>query len=249
LRGHQKVKLHRKIAKIFGYELIKRKKHPTVNSHLINLINQYNIDIILDVGANYGQFGHMLRDEGYKKEIHSFEPVSQTFENLRRICRNDQNWFIHKLAMGAACGEATINVSESSDLSSFLSPTDFGKEKYKKIKVAKKETVEVGTIDSFLTAKIKDFDKRRIFIKMDTQGYDLEVFKGSLNSIEHIAGILSELSLIPIYSGIPNYLESLREYEKYGFAVSGLYPISRKKDLSIVEMDCILLNKNQAIHS
>ncbi|MEA1967288.1 MAG: FkbM family methyltransferase [Thermodesulfobacteriota bacterium] len=242
------MKLHRKLAKIFGYELIKRKKHPTANSHIINLINQSNIDMVLDIGANHGQFGNMLRDEGYKKEIHSFEPVSQTFEKLQANCVNDKNWFIYKLAMSDTCGEAAINVSKSSDLSSFLSPNDFGEKKYKKIEVIQKEIVEVETIDSFLTKTIQNFDKRKIFLKMDTQGYDLKVFKGSLKSIKHIAFILSELSLIPIYSGMPNYLESLRKYEEYGFVISGLYPISRNKNLSVIEMDCMLLNKKLAAY-
>ena len=120
------MKLHRKIAKIFGYELIKRNKHPTLSSHIINLINPYKIDLVLDVGANYGQFGRMLRNEGYKGEIHSFEPVSHSYDNLQKACLNDEKWFVHKLAMGAADGKDAINVTEASDMSSFLDPNDFG---------------------------------------------------------------------------------------------------------------------------
>ena len=236
------MKLHKKIARAFGHELIKYRKHPTSNSHIINLIKHYKIDLILDVGANHGQFGKMLRDEGYKGEIHSFEPVSKAFEHLSRTCLNDQKWFAHKIAMGDTCGEQTVNITESSDLSSFLNPNDFGKEKYKRIKVLHKETVEVSTIDSFLTTQIADFDKKQIVLKMDTQGYDLKVFKGALNTIANIVCIVSELSLIPIYSGMSHYLDSLRKYEEYGFVVTGLYPISRKENLSVIEMDCMLIN-------
>jgi hypothetical protein len=77
---------------------------------------------------------------------------------------------------------------------------------------------------------------------MDTQGYDLKVFEGALNAIGYITGILSEISLIPIYSGMPHYLESLGKYEEYGFVVTGLYPISRKDNFSVIEMDCMLIN-------
>lgn len=236
------MKVHKAIAKAFGYELLKRSKHPTINSHLSNLINHNNINVVLDVGANNGQFGLMLRNEGYQGEIHSFEPVSKTFDNLNYACLKDKKWFPNKVAMGSVSGEETVHITEASDLSSFLNSNDFGKEKFKKIMVSQTEKVNVSTIDNYLTTRIENFEKRNILLKMDTQGYDLKVFEGALNTIEHIDCILSEISLIPIYSGMPHYLDSLRKYEKYGFVVTGLYPISRKSDLSVIEMDCFMIN-------
>jgi FkbM family methyltransferase len=240
------MKLHRKIAKIFGYELIKCSKHPTLSAHIINLINHYKIDLVLDIGANDGQFGKMLRNEGYKGVVHSFEPVNHSFANLQKTCLNDEKWFAHKLAMGAACGKDTINVTAASDMSSFLNPNAFGEGKFEKINVVHREMVEIETLDGFLSRKIKDFNKRRIFLKLDTQGYDLKVLEGSLNVMDHITCLLTEISLIPIYSGMPHYLDALRKYEEYGFVVTGLYPVSRdKKTLSTIEMDCALINSNR----
>lgn len=239
------MKLHRKIARLLGYELIKLRKHPTSNAHIINLINAHNIDLVLDVGANQGQFGKVLRQEGYRGEIHSFEPVGATFGRLEEASQTDKRWFAYQLAMGDECGNQTINVAESSDLSSLLNPNNFGKEKYKKIETLRKETIQVSTIDTFLEEQIADLDNKRIFLKMDTQGYDLNVFKGSFNTLKHIICMLSEISLIPIYSGMPHYLDALKNYEEQGFIVTGLYPISRKDNLSVVEMDCMLFNNNK----
>ena len=163
----------------------KRNKHPTVSSHIINLINHYKIDLVLDVGANHGQFGVTLRNEGYKGEIHSFEPVSHSFVYLQKTCLDDEKWFAHKLAMGAADGKDVINVTEASDMSSLLDPNDFGQGEFEKINVVHREIVEVETIDGFLPEKITDFNKRRIFLKMDTQGCDLKVLEGSLNVALH----------------------------------------------------------------
>lgn len=240
------MKLHHKIARLFGYELIKRKKHSTLNSHLMNLIDRHAIDLVLDVGANSGQFGTMLRKEGYKGEIHSFEPVSETFELLRATCSGDHRWFVHQVAMGDVCGGKTMNVTEGSNLSSFLEPNDFGKEEFKPIKVISEETVEVSTIENFLTTHVTDFDKRRILLKMDTQGYDLNVFKGSLKVLGSIVCLLSEISLMPIYSNMPYYVDSLKKYEENGFVVTGFFPISRKDNLSLIEIDCTLLNSKCA---
>ena len=174
------MKLHNKIARLFGYEMIKRNKHPTLNSHLINLIHLHEIDLVLDIGANSGQFATTLRSEGYKGDIHSFEPVSKTFESLRAACFGDRRWFAHNIAMGDACDKKTVNVTEASDFSSFLKPNDFGKETFGRIKVLYEEVVEVSTVENFLTTQVMNVDKRRILLKIDTQGYDLEVFKGAI---------------------------------------------------------------------
>lgn len=241
------MKLHRILAKVAGYEMIKYSKHPTSKSHVINLINRYDIDLVLDVGANVGQFGTILRKEGYKGEIHSFEPASTSYKLLKDASQKDSQWFIHQVAMAEQEGKLELNISESSDLNSFFPANNFGKEKYKKIVACRTETVDVSTISHFLKNNIDDYQKRQIFLKMDTQGFDLKVFAGALDVIGGINFILSEISCIPIYDGMPHYIESLETYEKYNFIISGLYPISRKKDLSVVEMDCMMLNKSRLI--
>ena len=77
---------------------------------------------------------------------------------------------------------------------------------------------------------------------MDTQGYDLQVFAGARQSLGRIACLMSELSLAPIYHAMPGYLEALSLYQKNGFSVSGIYPILRSPDLSLIEADCVLVN-------
>jgi len=239
------MKLHRKIAKLFGYELIKTRKHPSTNSHVINLIHDYGIDLVIDVGANNGQFGRMIREEGYQGDIHSFEPVSKTYELLKENCANDPKWFTHKIALGDSCGEEDVNVTELSLLSSFLKPNDFGKRQIKKMMVLHTETVEMSTLETFVKQHIPDALDKRIFLKMDTQGYDLKVFKGAEGIFSNIFCILSEISLIPIYSDMPHYLDVLKEYESSEFVVTGFYPVCRDKNLSLIEMDCMLVNKKR----
>ena len=148
------MKLHRILAKAAGYEIIKYSKHPSSKSHVINLINHYNIDLVLDVGANVGQFGTTLRKEGYKGEIHSFEPASTSYKLLKDASQKDNKWFIHQLAMAEEEEKLELNISESSDLSSFFQANDFGKERYKKIIPQKIETVAVSTVSHFLKNNI-----------------------------------------------------------------------------------------------
>lgn len=236
------MKLHHKIARALGYDLIRRKKHPCIDTHTINLIHHHGIDLVLDVGANAGQFGAMLRAEGYGGELHSFEPVAATFAKLEEASAGDSRWHIHRLALGDGVGELVINVAESSDLSSFLNPNAFGAERYGQIAATARETVAVSTVDVFLAAQVPDWQRRTILLKMDTQGFDLQVVRGAAASLPFIRALVSELSLIPIYEGMPDYLAVLAAYQAEGFAVSGLFPISRRADLAVVEMDAVLVN-------
>lgn len=237
------MKWHNRLAHSFGYELIKLRKHPTSDSHLINLINHYRIDLVLDVGANRGQFGQSLREAGYQGVLHSFEPASSTFRQLQAAAGEDAHWHVHHCALGAEPGELELNVSASSDLSSFLAANDYGREKYQRIEVSETEKVAVHTLDGLLPELVPDWADRSILLKMDTQGFDLQVFAGAAKVADGLQAILSELSLIPIYEGMPHYLEALRCYEQAGFCLTGLYPISRADDLAVIEMDCFMIRR------
>ncbi len=65
-----------------------------------------------------------------------------------------------------------------------------------------------------LESLLPDIGSRRILLKMDTQGYDTEVFKGLGSKLEHVYALQSEVSLISIYEGMPHWTESISLYEK-----------------------------------
>jgi hypothetical protein len=84
-------------------------------------------------------------------------------------------------------------------------------------------------------------DARNIYLKIDTQGYDMEVLRGAEGVLPQIKGAQTEVSFIPIYDGMPHYIESIREFEARGFRVVDIMPVSRDDgELLMVEMDCIL---------
>lgn len=231
------------ILNLFGYELIKKKESPLLSAHLKKIIEDYEINLVIDVGANNGQFGRLLRKIGYKGDILSFEPVSSTFEKLRENSANDKRWRQIKLALGNKKGTEIINVFDSTDFSSILNPNEFGKQTFKQIRTSQTETIEIDTLDNILA---NDLKTRKIFLKMDTQGYDLNVFNGAKKSVNSIVAILSEISFLPIYEDMPDYHQVLKEFEANGFVVTGLFPVSRNKNLSIIEMDGVLINKQYA---
>ncbi|MDQ7049802.1 MAG: FkbM family methyltransferase [Enterobacterales bacterium] len=237
--------LLRLVAQSMGYELVSRNKDTSLNFHLLNLIQLNKIDVVLDIGANLGQFAQSLRGSGFKGEIHSFEPIKAVFEQLQHAAKDDALWHVHNHAMGSEIGLGKINVTQASDLSSILEPNQYGSKRFKKNKISHTETIQISTVDNFLINDLVNGTNKKVFLKTDTQGYDLEVIKGAKQSIKQIRCLLSEISLIPIYAGMPHYIESLQVYESLGFIVTGFYPITREKsDLSVIEMDCVMINKS-----
>lgn len=235
----------KKMFDLLGYELVKKKESPLLGAHLKKIIEGYKINLVIDVGANNGQFGRLLREIGYKGDILSFEPVSSTFEKLQKNSVNDKKWRQVKLALGNKKGTGVINVFDSTDFSSILNPNEFGKKTFQQIRTSQAETIEIDTLDNIL-ANDNDLKTRRIFLKMDTQGYDLNVFNGAKNSLNSIVAILSEISFLPIYEGMPDYHQVLKEFEINGFAVTGLFPVTRNNNLSLIEMDGTLINEQYA---
>ncbi len=234
----------RRLANLFGYDLLRIVKYqPTIESHLPLLFKELKIDLVLDVGANNGGYGTMLRKIGYAGHIVSFEPVRRCHDALLERTKNDARWKAFRYALGSRKSELEINVPESDDFSSFLDVAPTARERWSAVfSSVARETVQVEMLDDLFAGIMEGCPGcRNIFLKLDTQGYDLEVLKGAQKVLPRIGGLQSEISLLPIYQGMPDYLESLRLFREHGFGVTGLYPVSRdRKTLQLVEMDCVM---------
>lgn len=200
---------------------------------LKRLLAQLEIDCVLDVGANRGQFASELRRIGYSGYIVSFEPVRSVFEQLQKAFEHDTKWKGYPLALGRSKGSKSIMVPELSVMSSFLESLS-PNEKHTK------EVVETRRLDELLATTMVELGVSRIFLKMDTQGYDLEVFCGASNCLDCIIGIQSELSIQPLYKGMPHYIEALQEYESKGFELFNLSVVNRISTGGLLELNCFM---------
>jgi hypothetical protein len=85
-------------------------------------------------------------------------------------------------------------------------------------------------------------DDPRPFLKMDTQGYDVEVFRGLGKRAREIVALQSEVALMQLYEGMPRMAEALAVYEEAGFEVSGMYPVNREENSGrVLEFDCLMV--------
>jgi FkbM family methyltransferase len=209
------------------------------------VLDKLSIDCIIDVGANRGQYGRQLRDIGYRGWIVSFEPVAAHFETLSRIAAENPPWRTFRYALGSENGQAEINVNEDDVLTSFLTPTGCS-DSHPRNRTIRREVVEVRRLDSIFEECTKGIAARRRYLKLDTQGFDVEALRGADGVLDNFAAAQTEVSFIPIYQAMPNYSDSLTEFHARGFDVVDFMPVVRTADgLCMMEMDCILARQKE----
>jgi FkbM family methyltransferase len=223
-------------------------RYPPVDSlayHLQTLLRELEIDLVLDVGAHEGEFSAFLRDLGYAGDIVSFEPVRASFEALARARGGDKRWRGHNVALGAEDGELEMNIYSGSVFNSFLKPTETGSDRFKDItQLVRVDKVLVRRLEAVLGELLADKPTARIFLKMDTQGYDLQVVRGAGARIAAIRALQTELAARPTYEGMPSLPEALAELAGHGFELTGMFPVARELDhLRVIEFDCVMCRK------
>jgi FkbM family methyltransferase len=225
----------------FGYDIL---PYPTLGSlpaHLRALFHARRITCVLDVGAHRGEYGRLLRDAGYRGDIVSFEPVMAQYQRLSVARGRDRRWHTHNLALGSERGSAEITVTSNSLLSSFLTLNEFGREAFNYgVLHDRVETVRVERLDDIFDTVTGGMRNQGVHLKLDTQGWDLEVIKGASKCLPRIQTLQLELSIKPIYAGMPDFFQSITMLNRLGFATTGLFPVSSTSKLHLVEVDCVM---------
>jgi FkbM family methyltransferase len=184
--------------------IVERLKAVSERQVLGDLLSKLRIDCVIDVGANEGQYARLLRRLGFKGLILSFEPNIDVFNVMQRAFANDRAWRGYNCGLGSADGELDFNVFEFSQISSFLPGSDRVHSK-----LVRTTKVPVRRLDSFLPTIVPDWSQKRVFLKCDTQGFDLEVVRGAEGALSAVYGLQSEIAVQSLYRGMPRYLEAL----------------------------------------
>lgn len=205
------------------------------------LLDRMAVTCVLDVGANRGQFAQQLRETGYTGRIVSFEPVAGTAAQLEAAADGDPEWRVMRCALGDEEGAAEINVSRGTT-SSLLPASSFGRSRTDNLQHTKTETIRIRRLESVFDEAVDGLPRPRVYLKMDTQGYDMATFRGAGSRIRDVVALQSELSYVPIYEGMPHHLEQVEAYEAAGFAVSGIFPVTRDvPTLRMIESDLVMV--------
>ena len=194
---------------------------PFVN-RVARLLEARDIQTVLDVGANVGQYARMVRGAGFDGDILSFEPLSDAYRRLTRRSKGDPRWQAFNTAVGAEPGRSTIHISANSFSSSLLAMTKAHLDAAPGSEFIGSEDVDVTTVASLV--ETHGLDPARLFIKVDTQGFEKSVMAGAGSVIDTVAAVQLELSFVELYEGQELFDEGVATMRDHGLELWTLDP-------------------------
>lgn len=186
------------------------------------LMHRYGINLVLDVGANKGQYGRHLIHSGYRGRIVSFEPLPSAFDKLRLNRWSFSRWQVESFALGADDTTATLNVSGNSQSSSLQGMLDTHVTAAPEAAYVSTCEVPVRRLDSIFDRYHSPSD--RCYLKMDVQGHEHHVLEGAAGCLDSIVAVQMELSIEPLYEGEQTWQDAIESMKDLGYRLMLLQP-------------------------
>lgn len=225
----------------FGLDLVKYPRAEVKRRGLV--LKKFEIDLILDIGANKGQFATEVRESGYKNRIVSFEPLTEAFTILEKKAAKDSLWQVYKMAAGATGKTTAINISANSHSSSILEILPTHLQAAPQSQYVSKESVEVVTLDEFLPGL--EAGAKNLFLKIDTQGYEWDVLQGVSKNLNRFLMVQMELSFVPLYEKEKLFDELTEWMKNSGFDFYSMEPGFYHPDTArLLQADVLFINRN-----
>lgn len=209
----------------------------------VDVMTRLNIDTVLDVGANDGDFGREIRDEGYTGRIISFEPNPLAFARLSKNVASDSLWDAFQLGIGDEQGLLWLSVSNDDVFSSFKSITDLGARSYH-AKTLQSVEVEVVRLDSFLSQRPHLLQS--CYLKIDTQGFEMEVLRGVGADLSRMKAVQAEIGLVKTYNNEADWLDMMLWMRSNGFEVAtAVCNSALTEEAQVREFDFVFVQRPQ----
>lgn len=172
------------------------------------------IATVLDIGANVGKWAECATKFFQDAEVHAFEPLSCCFQDLDARVARYPRMHGHHFALGPESGEAEMFENDYTPSSSLLPMTERHREMWPKTSHDKKTLVPVKSLDDF-AAETKL--PAPIFLKIDVQGFEMNVFRGAAETLRNVAAILTEVQFDEFYENQADFLELQNFLAQHGF--------------------------------
>jgi FkbM family methyltransferase len=228
----------RKLIYKVGLIMHERAPYPSMESTLNDLkLRGFTPSTAIDVGAYHGEWTKMFKRIFPSAKVLMFEAQKEKVPELKRICERFPGTVSYEIALlGAKDGAEVDFVQMETGSSVFEESSPYARKRLKKTLI---------TLDALLAA-YKDFQQLD-FLKLDVQGYELEILKGASALLKHTEFVLMETSFIPINKGCPLILEVLTFMDSMGFRTLDFCSQVRRKDGTLWATDLLFINKRSQL--
>jgi FkbM family methyltransferase len=232
----------------FGYTLEKAPVHIKGVKVEYDFLKKHqwilNLDIqtILDIGANKGQFAARFRFLFPETWIFSFEPIPEIYEQLCKRFATDSKFKAFNLGIGKESGSIDFFQNEFTDSSSAFPMKGLHIESFPKTSVVKKIQIEIYSLDEVVKSISISFP---LLIKIDVQGFEEMVILGGKDTLKKASIVIIEVSFYELYEN-QVFFSSIYDYmQDLGFSYHGNYEqLLSPLDGSILQADAIFLREN-----
>lgn len=215
-------------------------------AHLRQFLRLLEVDCVFDVGASRGQYAFTLRKKvGFEGRIISFEPIPEAASAIRHESERDPLWTVEEIALAGETGIHEFHIMREPTFSSLAIPTHRDVPLFKDLnRPVENVLVKTETLTAAFRRLQEQFGFHKPFLKLDTQGLDVEVLRSGIDVAHHFVGLQSELAIKKIYEGSVDFREALTFYQSLGFELSALVPNNAGHFPVLIEIDCIMGRKD-----
>jgi FkbM family methyltransferase len=211
----------------------------------LRILDDSGVTVVLDVGANRGQFASELRIGGYEGRIVSFEPLATAYAGLQQAAADDPLWECRRLALSDSDGETELHVSENAVSSSLLDMEERHLEAAPASRYVATERVRQARLDALADELRVPGDG--VYLKLDVQGSEAKALEGAHDTLARVVAIETELSLVPLYRDQLLFREMLDLLDDAGYDLVSLEPAyADARNGHVLQVDGIFLRRDRA---
>lgn len=195
---------------------------------VISLAKQFikNNFLIIDVGGADGATPKIFSKSFPGQKILIFEPIKENYYKIRDLIPLFPNFILISKAAGSYIGKTNINIANritSSSIYNLNGDTD-SEIFFDILKKRGTEEIEITTIDNEAPADVEVG-----ILKIDVQGYELEVLQGAVKTLLRTYIIVLELNNHDGYEGSPKYFELDNFLRKNNFTLYDIFPSTKDR--------------------
>lgn len=208
------------------------------STNMVADISQYchGLQTIIDVGANIGQFTLAAARRFPTARIYSFEPVPDVVSRLKSHVRHYPQVRVFHSAVGSTSGKLIFYRNNYTHVSSALRISAATDQPGYDLRNVTPLEVEFVRLDQALGGLTLDAP---VLLKIDVQGYEMEVLKGWAGLKQQIDYLVLECSFVKLYEEQPLFDELHSYIEEQGFGFVAPVGFNRGKQGAIIEMDAL----------